>query len=136
MRLSGDRRGLKDLAKREAKRGSMMYNTLRVDNNNFNDLLNEEDASLEISSRASVSIEEKKVVVPNLRIKKIDIESIYPQHEKDKEGEKLKKLCDMHEGQKNLHADGTSLINQFVKPKRVLTVNKKVLASSHNMTPA
>lgn len=98
MRLSGDRRGLKDLAKREAKRGSMMYNTLRVDNNNFNDLLNEEDASLEMSSRASVSIEEKKVVVPNLRIKKIDIESIYPQHEKDKEGEKLKKLCDMHEG--------------------------------------
>ena len=54
-----------------------MFNTLRVDNN-FNDLLNEEDASLEISSRASVSIDDKKVEVPALRIKRIDLETIYP----------------------------------------------------------
>ena len=32
-----------------------------------------------------------------LRMKKIDIETIYPQHEKDREGEKLKRLCDMQE---------------------------------------
>lgn len=33
-----------------------------------------------------------------LRMKRVDIEQIYPQSEKDKEGEKLKRLCDMHEG--------------------------------------
>ena len=32
-----------------------------------------------------------------LRMKKINIEDIYPQAEKDREGEKLKQLCDMHE---------------------------------------
>ena len=32
-----------------------------------------------------------------LRMQRIDIETIYPQHEKDREGEKLKRLCDMQE---------------------------------------
>lgn len=31
-------------------------------------------------------------------MRRIDIETIYSQAEKDREGEKLKKLCDVHEG--------------------------------------
>ena len=54
-----------------------------------------------------------------LRMKRVDIEQIYPQSEKDKEGEKLKRLCDVHEGQKNLHADGRQLIDSFVLPRRL-----------------
>jgi len=35
--------------------------------------------------------------VPALRMKKVNLEAIYSQAEKDREGEKLKQLCDMHE---------------------------------------
>lgn len=72
-------------------------------------------------------------------MKKVDIEKIYPQEEKDREGEKLKKLCDMHEGQKSLHADGRELINTFVKPMKMVKHSaelfKQKLAMSHIKSP-
>lgn len=52
-----------------------------------------------------------------LRMKKVDIETIYPQHEKDREGEKLKRLCAQQETQKSVHADGNMLIKNFVKTR-------------------
>ena len=57
-------------------------------------------------------------------MKKIDIETIYPQEEKDREGEKLKLLCDIAADQKNIYADGNDLINKFVKPRRKLNVDE------------
>ena len=60
-----------------------------------------------------------------LRMKKIDIEDIYPQAEKDREGEKLKQLCDMHETQKNVTADGLALIERFVKPRRLVKIDAR-----------
>ena len=57
-------------------------------------------------------------------MKKIDIETIYPQEEKDREGEKLKLLCDIAADQKNIYADGEMLINKFVKPRRKLNVDE------------
>ena len=72
-------------------------------------------------------------------MKKIDIETIYPQEEKDREGEKLKKLCDIYEGQKNLHADGIALINQFVTSRRVVKISpvkqKERLTMSYTKSP-
>ena len=54
-----------------------------------------------------------------LRMKKVDLEAIYPQAEKDREGEKLRRLCDdIHAGQRARHADGLALIRQFVSPRR------------------
>ena len=38
---------------------------------------------------------------PELRMQKIDLETIYPQAEKDLEGERLKHLCEIQAGQKS-----------------------------------
>ena len=38
---------------------------------------------------------------PKLRMQKIDLETIYPQAEKDLEGERLKHLCEIQAGQKS-----------------------------------
>ena len=69
-----------------------------------------------------------------LRMKRVDIEQIYPQSEKDKEGEKLKRLCDMHEGQKSLHADGIKLIKTFVKPRRLIKLDPSHFQSKIKMS--
>lgn len=77
--------------------------------------------------------------VPPLRMEKINIEEIYPQVEKDREGEKLKALCDIHEGQKLIYADGTSLIRQFIKPRKMVMVRrpsfKNKIKQSHTLSP-
>ena len=59
-------------------------------------LLEEEDDD-NVSHALAESDEEEKVSNKGqiLRMKKIDIETIYPQAEKDREGEKLKMLCDI-----------------------------------------
>ena len=67
-----------------------------------------------------------------LRMKKIDIETIYPQHEKDREGEKLKRLCDMQETQKAIFADGNMLIENFVKPRHEVNIDHVALGESIN----
>lgn len=56
--------------------------------------------------------------MPKLRMKKIDLETIYPQAEKDLEGVRLKHLCEIQAGQKSQHADGRTLITTFVKPRQ------------------
>ena len=69
----------------------------------------------------------------------IDIETIYPQAEKDREGEKLKRLCAQHEGQKNVHADGRRLIDKFVKPRRLKKIGAQAddtkISFSHRQSP-
>ena len=59
-------------------------------------LLEEEDDD-DVSHALPESDEDEKFSqkAPALRMKKIDIETIYPQAEKDREGEKLKMLCDI-----------------------------------------
>ena len=63
-------------------------------------------------------------------MKKIDIETIYPQHEKDREGEKLKRLCDMQENQKAIYADGNMLIDAFVKPRYEVNIDHEALGAT------
>ena len=46
-----------------------------------------------------------------LRMKHIDIETIYPQEEKDKEGAKLKAMGDSQRRNITKHADGIRLIS-------------------------
>ena len=68
-------------------------------------------------------------------MKKIDIESIYPQAEKDREAERLERLCGMHEGQKNIHADGRRLIENFVTPRRLLALKHPSIVISKQKSP-
>jgi len=60
-----------------------------------------------------------------LRMKRVDLETIYPQEEKDREAEKLKRLCDMQANRKSMHADGNKLISTFVKPHSVANENDR-----------
>ena len=50
-------------------------------------------------------------------MKKVDLETIYPQAEKDREGERLRRLCEIQEGQKTISCDGTHLLKAFIKPR-------------------
>ena len=75
----------------------------------------------------------------NLRMKKIDLETIYPQAEKDREGEKLRRLCDIHVSQRTRHADGLQLIDKFVSPRRLDKLDRPEFQAqvfqSHQKTP-
>ena len=53
-----------------------------------------------------------------LRMQHIDIETIYPQEEKDREAAKLKALGDYQRKNITKHADGIRLIGEFVEPQR------------------
>ena len=120
MKLPQPRASTKDNAHVRRRMHGSMFNTIKVDSNKR--LLEEFDGDSADMSKANKN---KMLVGGNrgplaaLRMKRVDIEQIYPQSEKDKEGEKLKRLCDMHEGQKSLHADGRKLIDSFVKPRRL-----------------
>ena len=50
-------------------------------------------------------------------MKKVDLETIYPQAEKDKEGERLRRLCEIQEGQKTISCDGTHLLRELSSPR-------------------
>ena len=52
-----------------------------------------------------------------IRMKKVDLEKIYPQAEKDREGDRLRRLCEIQEGQKLISCDGTHLLREFIKPR-------------------
>lgn len=95
------------------------------------------DEMSDIVSTSSMAL--SNTPVPPLRMKRIDIEAIYSQAEKEKEGEKLKQLCAMHETQRVLHADGTKLIAKFIKPLRMVKVRrpsyKQKITQSHTISP-
>ena len=78
-------------------------------------------------------------MMPKLRMKKIDLETIYPQAEKDAEGARLKHLCEIQQGQKSNHADGRKLINEFVKPRQEEEIDQNLadqkLRHSFNKSP-
>lgn len=64
--------------------------TMKMEPNKFMEEDEDSDRSV------NVETPEPSEWLPNaLRMKKIDIETIYPQAEKDREGEKLKLLCDI-----------------------------------------
>ena len=54
-----------------------------------------------------------------IRMKKVDLEKIYPQAEKDREGDRLRRLCEIQEGQKLISCDGMHLLREFVKPRHL-----------------
>ena len=54
-----------------------------------------------------------------IRMKKVDLEKIYPQAEKDREGDRLRRLCEIQEGQKLISCDGMHLLREFVKPRQL-----------------
>ena len=120
IKLPQPRASTKDNARVGRRMHGSMFNTIKVDSNKR--LLEEfegDSADLSKANKNKMLVGGNRGPLAALRMKRVDIEQIYPQSEKDKEGEKLKRLCDMHEGQKSLHADGRKLIDSFVKPRRL-----------------
>ena len=95
----------------------------------------EEEVSLLELTEDSMSRERQS----KIRMKKVDLEKIYPQAEKDREGERLRRLCELQEGRKSIHADGTRLIQEIVKPRKLEEMDKeeaeKKIKHSLNRSP-